>query len=543
MLLSVALVFGVSLLARVIAASIVVFPKPEDTAYYVAVAANILEGRGMVSDALWSYQTPPLVIPRAAFEVWLPLPTLLATIPMAVFGTTFAAAQVSSVLVGSIVPVLAWRLAADVAEERGLAPGRARTLALGAGLTAAVYLPVLLHSALPDSTMPFAALALGACLLMTRLARAAARSEYGARLGRLDYRLVGLGALLGLAAWTRNEAAWLALVWLIVVWSLRGPSARTKAAMVAVPGLVAFALFVPWALRDWVVFGNPLPGQALANALSIRGSDVFAWSEEPTLARYLAVGPAGLIEMRVRGILHNLLNVLLLPGAPVSVLGLAALPWFARSAALRPVLLLAAVTFLVTSLLFPVATTWGTFLHAAGPAHVLLIVTALLGLDAAIARLGSVRGWTRPVAWLGATLTVAGATLFSAALMPSFGGGSRDTAARYAALAREMAAAGLPLQSLGPVITDYPIWLSETSGVPGLALPDEPPAAVLDLAAAFPGTRTLIIHGGVHTLWPAVIDAGGPGTECFKEVTLGTPTDRAGAAALAGTRVFRLVCP
>jgi hypothetical protein len=537
MLLSIALVFGVSLAARLVAASIVVFPKPEDTAYYVAVAANMLNGRGLVSDVLWSYQTPPLEIPRAAFEVWLPLPTLLAAVPMAVFGSTFQAAQVSSILVGSIVPVLAWRLAADVAEERGLAPGRARTLALGAGLTAAVYLPLLLHSALPDSTMPFAALALGACLVMTRIARDPAG------LRRLDARLVGLGALLGLAAWTRNEAAWLALVWVVIVWSMRGPSLRTKAIMVALPGIVAFALFVPWAVRDWVVFGNPLPGQALANALSIRGSDVFAWSEEPTLARYLAVGPARLLEMRVEGIAHNLLNVLVVPGAPLSIVGLVALPWFARSAVLRPVVLFAGLTFLVTSLLFPVATTWGTFLHAAGPAHVLLIVSALVGLDALLARVGAARGWTRPVAWLGATLTVVGAVLFSVALMPTFGRGSRDTANRYVALAGEMAAAGLPLDSLGPVITDYPIWLSETSGVPGLALPDEPPTAVLNLAAAFPGARTLVIHGGQHKLWPDIVDAGGPGTECFDEIALGTPADPELAAALAGTRVFRLVCP
>ena len=61
----------------------IVFPKPEDTAYYVGVARNLVEGRGLVSDALWSYQTPPLVFPRPAFEVWLPLPTFLAAIPMA----------------------------------------------------------------------------------------------------------------------------------------------------------------------------------------------------------------------------------------------------------------------------------------------------------------------------------------------------------------------------------------------------------------------------------------------------------------------------
>ncbi len=74
-----------------------------------------------MSDALWSFGTPPLVFPRPAFEVWLPLPTFLAAIPMAVLGHTFSAAQIVSVVVGSVVPVLAWRLAADVAAERGAA--------------------------------------------------------------------------------------------------------------------------------------------------------------------------------------------------------------------------------------------------------------------------------------------------------------------------------------------------------------------------------------------------------------------------------------
>src|ERR671933_257844 len=92
-LLSAAFVFVVAFAVRAWAATLIVFPKPEDSAYYVAVARNLLEGRGLVSDALWSYQTPPLVVPRAAFEVWLPLPTFLAAIPMAVLGPTFDASQ------------------------------------------------------------------------------------------------------------------------------------------------------------------------------------------------------------------------------------------------------------------------------------------------------------------------------------------------------------------------------------------------------------------------------------------------------------------
>src|SRR5439155_10418168 len=100
---------------------------------------HLVEGRGLVADTIWSYQTPPLVFPRPAFEVWLPLPSYLAAIPMLILGTTFRAAQVMPILVGALVPVLAWRIAADVAVELGLPRGRARTLAIGTGLTCAVY--------------------------------------------------------------------------------------------------------------------------------------------------------------------------------------------------------------------------------------------------------------------------------------------------------------------------------------------------------------------------------------------------------------------
>src|SRR2546421_1801152 len=171
--LSVALVFAVALAVRVWAATQVSFPQPEDTAYYIDVARNLLAGHGLTADAIWSYGTPPLSFnpPRPAFEVWLPLPTFLDAVPMAIFGATFAAVQGSSVLVGSLVCVLAWRLGADVAAELDLPKQRALTVALGAGLAAAVYLPLVLFSVQPDSTMPFAALVLGAVLVARRVLR------------------------------------------------------------------------------------------------------------------------------------------------------------------------------------------------------------------------------------------------------------------------------------------------------------------------------------------------------------------------------------
>jgi hypothetical protein len=537
---SAAVVFVVGLVVRIAASAVIVFPRPEDTSYYVEVARHVLEGRGLVSDALWSYSTPPLVFPRPAFEVWLPLPTFLALVPMAVLGATFAAAQVSSVLVGALVPVLAWRLAADVVAELGVPPRRARTVALGTGLTAAVYLPLVLHSALPDSTMPFAALVLGACLLITRILR----EPRGAAV--TDWRLIGLGLAVGLVALTRNEVVWLALTWAGLAWFGAGLSVAARLRLIGVVAVVSLVVFAPWAIRSWAEFGSPLPGQAAANALSVRPTDVFAWSDPPTLSRYLDEGPIRLLELRLVGVGHNVLNVLLLLGIPVGVVGFIALPWFGRARALQPLVIVSVTTFAVTSLVFPVSTTWGTYLHAAGATHVLLIVSGLLALDAFIVRVGRARGWTRPVAWLGPAFALFGSIVLSVVLLGTFGRGSADERDRWEAISSVVPAAGFPLgPDEGPIISDFPIWLADTTGNPALALPEESPAAVVELARAFPGTRALLVLDDPdgERIWPSVLEAGGPGSECFHEILLGAMPVPALDAALEGTRLFSISCP
>ena len=529
-------IFAIALVVRLFFAAQITFPKPEDTAYYVGVARNLVEGHGLVSNALWSYQTPPLEFPRAAFEVWLPLPTYLAAIPMALLGATFASAQWSSILLGALVPVLTWRFAADVAAERELPVGRARAMALGSGLTAAVYLPLLLHSALPDSTMPFAVLALSACLLMSRLAA-------DPRGGRpLDGRVVALGLLIGLAALTRNEAAYVGLAWLIVAWRIPTLDQRTRIWLIATPAIIAGLVFLPWAIRDWFVFGSPLPGQAIANAFSVTGYDIFAWNDPPTLGRYLDVGLFGLVGMRIDAFFHNLVGVLLLPGLPISLIGMIGLPWAIRGSALRPVVIVSFTTFALTTLLFPVATTWGTFLHASGPFQVLLVVSALLLLDGVIDEIGFRRGWTNPVAWLGAAVGVIGSLIFSIALLPSFGTGSSDTATLYDVLGVRMAAIGHPIDRAdGPIISNFPIWLAETQGIDALALPDEPLRDVLDLADTF-DAKLLILIDANSSHWPADLDAGLDGAGCFHQLDLGHP-DTVLRDPLEGTRVYEIGCP
>jgi hypothetical protein len=575
-LLAAGAVFLVAVVIRAWAATQIVFPRPEDVAYYVGVSRNLLEGRGFVSDAIWSFQTPPLAFPRPAFEVWLPLPSLLAVIPMALFGHTFAAAQLSSIVVGSLVCVLAWRLAADVAAARGMPIGRARTLAVGTGLTAAAYLPLVLASVQPDSTMPFAALALVACLLMTRLSQrfslAGMREEgieaFVKRTERLVARRsrvgIALAVVLGLAALTRNEAIWLALTFVIIEWSnARRAYSRWSDRIGAwgirvIPvGFFAILVFLPWAYRDWVAFGSPFPGQALTNALSLQGTDIFAWQDRPTLERYLAAGPVRLLELRWIGTVHNVTDVLLLLGMPLSIVGFIGLPSLARWRPpadfshvvdpLRPLLIFSVITFLVASLVFPVSTTWGTFLHAAGAIHVLLVISALLVLDGLIAWVGRLRGWTNPVAWLGPAFAVAGCMLFSLVILPSDGAASRGQQEQYAAVAAAFSGVddegrGVDLSAEpGPVISDFPIWFAEATRHETLALPNEPIESVLDLAKAFdPPASLLVIDASGNGRYPAAILNGEPGAECFVPVEM--PDLAAYPGALRDILVFRLRC-
>ena len=140
----------------------------------------------------------------------------------------------------------------------------------------------------------------------------------------------------------------------------------------------------------------------------------------------------------------------------------------------------------------------------------------------------------------GTTLAVLAALLFSLTL-GSYGQQSAGVAARYQALSDQMAAIGRPLATAGPVIADFPIWLAYDARINTLALPDEPPVSVLDLAAHFSGTQYLVISED-HGQWPAVLAEGGPGVSCFHPIALGTPADPAAASALAGTQVFQIGC-
>lgn len=495
--------YGLALIAGTIAASRISFPPTEVSAYVLGVARNLVAGRGLVSDAVWNYASGPFVLPRPAFDIWQPLPGFLAALPMTLAGPTFTAAQAGSVLLGAALAPLAWWIARDAARRNGLTGARATWVALGAGSVAAVFGPFLTAMAGPDSFVPFTVFAVAACALMP------AALEGGRGAG------VGLGLALGLAYLSRQEAIFVGLAYLAMAAGRRGGIGAALRWPVVVGAIVA----VPWIVRNALTFGGGL-AQTLENAWLTDNAQIFAFLDRPTPTAFLAQGPVTILTHIGAALVHDLVDVLVVAGAPVGIMGLIAVVALRRSPALlgpgplRPLFVASATTFLVTSLAFPVATLWGTYAHAAGPALVGLIVTSALGLDAALVRVRSWRAWGRENAWLAPLATLALSVPVAVLSVALLAAGTTAEAKRMDALR----AALPPLD--GPVITDHPMWVSIALDVPTLARPHEPDLARQSLAAAFDVHWLLLLddRGGALADTPT-----GP---CTREIPVDAPAAR-----------------
>ena len=514
--------YAIALVAGLLVAGLVTFPTNEGSAYYVAVARSLATGRGLVIDTMWSYATPPLVLPRPAFELWQPLASFIAAAGMAVTGSTlFAAAQVGGVALGATIAPLTWAITRDAGRALELPPRRLNTLAVGAALLSITLAPFVLAITVPDSTLPFLVFGTLACWL-------APRALEGRSLAAL-----ALGAALGLAYLARHEAVYIGLVIVTAMAVGRRDSLATilrRLGPVVIGGLVMIG---PWLLRNAAVFGTPFPGQALDNALLTSNEQIYAYSGRPTFAEFLGQGPAQLAANIVSGTTHNLVNVLLLLAMPVGLVGLVSVALLMRGRRLPagPLLFLLAsggVTFAIASLVFPVASRWGTFQHAAGPFIVGLTVAAVLGADRLVEWVGRKRRWQRANTWLTPLALSLVALLISGLQLVQLKRDATSVSDRYAVFAaaiQSLPEAAAPARPV--VISDHPLWLADATGLPTLALPAEAPDTLLRLAQDQHATLILVAEG--RDPYPAALRAQ-PYSACFVERPL--PTSAPAGSAL-----------
>ena len=150
------------------------------------------------------------------------------------------------------------------------------------------------------------------------------------------------------------------------------------------------------------------------------------------------------------------------------------------------------------------------------------------------------------MAWLGPALGIFGSALFSVVLLPASARGRARRPRQFAELGapdgRHRPPAG---RDRRPGHHQLPDLAGRDQRIPSLALPDESPSDVLDLARdpAFPGTRLVILVGGEHGRWPDVLDTDVPDADCFRELDLGDPVRPACPIRSRTSRAFEIVCP
>lgn len=497
----------IALGVRLVVTAWVSFPPTEGSLYYLDAARNLVTGHGLVTNVQWSYATPPLGVPRPAFDLWLPLASFIEALPMLVLGATHQAGQLGMALFGATIAPLAWAVTREAGSLDGLGGRRTGAAALGAGVLAALLGPWLVATAGPDSTVPFAVLGTLDALLIARLLRRSPGDPATSTWARLRPGLV-LGLALGVTYLARQEVVWVGLTLVLLAIpriAASGRGMRIGAAVRLLVPVVAGGLMVvlPWLVRQQLAFGGAAAGQVMDNLLLVRNEQIFAFHDTPTLGAFLAQGVGGLVANVGRAIAGQFTDTILLGAFPIGVAGIVATVGLRRRPSLRTpsalvvLLLSGSLTFVATALLFPVATLWGTFQHASGPLLVGLIVTAVLGMDAVMTRLSTARGWdpvnviVGPAALIALTLPV---TLIQVA---SVRGSALDMERRIEAVAVALEAGAAssddPAGDLAaPLMSDHPMSLAWLLERPVLVLPDDPPE-VLGEVARLTGARQLVI--------------------------------------------------
>ncbi|MBI4497979.1 MAG: hypothetical protein HY689_08790, partial [Chloroflexi bacterium] len=148
------------------------------------------------------------------------------------------------------------------------------------------------------------------------------------------------------------------------------------------------ALMWPWLMRSVALTGAPLPAAGV-RTIWLRGyDDLYSFLDQPTLVAFLDWGVTNILWSRLAALVQNL--GVFLGGAfhlaPFAALGL----WHLRSApAFRPFFVYAALLYLVHSLLFAFPGPRGSMLHSSVALLPWLALATLVGLDRAVAWVGT----------------------------------------------------------------------------------------------------------------------------------------------------------
>ena len=348
--------FVLALVTRVAAALLIDYPPYADPAYYQLVGEQLAAGHGFSVPVLWSFlevggrlpADPILPIPSNGH--WMPLTSIVAAGSIALFSDllgSWRAAQLPMILIGAALVPFTYFVAIDLWASRFNA-WIAALLMLTAG-------PLLVMAPLVDAFAVFGAAGAAALWCSMRAVRSPRPGPW----------LVAAGAAVGLATLARVDGLLLGVA-PAVAWGVRRewPSWAARIGWGLASLTAAVLVLAPWLARDLAVFGSAFPS-AGGHTLWITGyNQQFSIAHDPTLAEYLAWGPANIIGSKLAtwGELVGRTAVLL---GGIFILPFAYGLWHERRRAeLQPFLAYFALMFVVMGAVFTFHAPKGAFYHS-----------------------------------------------------------------------------------------------------------------------------------------------------------------------------------
>lgn len=458
-----------------------------DASYTQHVGGNLARGRGFVQEIVWNYLDGQKTIPQASNLYWLPLPSMLAGISMAVFGISYRAAQIPFIFLSLVPPLFAFYLARRLYAREDYA--------WMAGLLTAFSGFYTIYWNSPDNFTPFAVTTDFALLF---LALGTAENS--------KVKFLAAGICVGLSQLSRADALVVPVAAPVLLW-LNRRAFSVRDAAVNLGALLAGFLVVlmPWMARNYFVVGSPLAPGALRTLFLLNYDEFFSFDvARLTWTRYLDWGMLNILGSKFDALwfvfLVLVFGVWQVFLAPFAAIGF----WQLRARVeMQAALIYLGLLVLVMAFVFTFPATHGSMLHSAAALVAFGAVAVPPGLDAVVARFGKRRRtWNVAQAQtffrVGAVALALGFSLYSYAqgvwIPPGQGAtaplwNGRDV--EYAAVDRELDARGVPNDV--PVITiDPPSFINETERR-SIYLPTESVDAIFDAAHQF-GARYLVLQ-------------------------------------------------
>ncbi|MCB8928499.1 MAG: glycosyltransferase family 39 protein [Ardenticatenaceae bacterium] len=351
-------------------------PTYMDAYYYTTNGQRLATGDGFTELVIWQYLDDPVGLPTPSHSYWMPFTSILAAAGYSL-GDGFWAAQLPFWLLAGLLPLLAYWISLQFFSERWQV-WTAVLLTISGGF----YTRFLNQ---PSTFVPFA-WAGGLSLLFLAFTQQRPAKRW--------WFLAGLTA--GLAHLTRADGALLlvvgGLIWIFSPQRTRRTRSFSSlfSALSAVNLILGYLLvMIPWFVRNWRVWGRPLPISGTQTIFLTTYDDLFAYGRSFNLAHFLDWGWGNILQSKLDGLL-------LAGGTFVAVCGVVFLTpliiwgwwkWWrdeSKRAFLRPMSWYALLLFLVMSLVFTLPGGRGGLLHSSVALWPWLMVLATAGLGYAV---------------------------------------------------------------------------------------------------------------------------------------------------------------